>query len=175
MPSAGARACGGGPGRGWMWGGTVDVMDLAGQQPGPTDWCRMSKDSNKLVTLTRKEVLEILADSKDFRERDIRKANLMKIDFSDCDLRSVNFSYSNLKDCIFRNADLRGASLWNANLEGADFTNANLEDADLDYAKLRGAILFKANIRRTALPTELIQREDILASVETGCRVGTKN
>jgi uncharacterized protein YjbI with pentapeptide repeats len=65
--------------------------------------------------------------------------------------------------------------LWNANLEGADFTNANLEDADLDYAKLRGAILFKANIRRAALPTELIPREDILASVESGCRVGSKS
>ena len=66
-------------------------------------------------------------------------------------------------------------SLWNANLEGADFTNANLEDADLDYAKLRGAILYHANIRRASLPTELIPREDILASVESGVRVGTKS
>ena len=135
----------------------------------------MSKDSNKLVTLTRKEVLELLADSRDLRDRDIRKANLIKIDFSNCDLRGTNFSYSNLKDCSFKNADLRGVSLWNANLEGADFTNANLEDADLDYAKLRGAILYHANIRRASLPTELIPREDILASVESGVRVNLKS
>ena len=135
----------------------------------------MSKDINKLVTLTRKEVLERLAETKDMRDMDIRKANLIKIDFGGCDLRGTNFSYSNLKDCSFKDCDLRGASLWNANLEGADFTNANLEDADLDYAKLRGAILYHANIRRASLPTELIPREDIMASVETGCRVGSKS
>jgi uncharacterized protein YjbI with pentapeptide repeats len=135
----------------------------------------MSKEEKSLVTLTRKEVLEMLADTRDLRDKDIRKANLIKIDFSNCDLRGVNFSYSNLKDCSFRNADMRGTSLWNANLEGADFTNANLEDADLDYAKLRGAILFRANIRRASLPTELIPREDIMASVDTGVRVGSKS
>ena len=127
----------------------------------------------KAITLTRKEVLEWLAEGKkDFSETDIRKANLMKIDFTDCALRNCNLSYSNLKDSNFTNADLAGASLWNANLEGANFTNANLEDADLDYAKLRGAILFKANLRRASLPTELIPRDDILASVDTGCKVG---
>ncbi|NBQ53330.1 MAG: hypothetical protein EBU49_07115 [Proteobacteria bacterium] len=62
--------------------------------------------------------------------------------------------------------------MWNANLEGANFTNANLEDADLDYAKLRGAILFHANLRRASLPTELIPRDDIMRSVDTGCKVG---
>lgn len=133
-----------------------------------------SKDQAKLVTLTRKEVLETLSHTKNLRDMDIRKANLVKIDFTGCDLRTTNFSYSNLKDANFTGADLRGASLWNANLEGANFTDANLEDADLDYAKLRGAILFRANIRRASLPTDLISREDILASVERGCRVGDK-
>ena len=133
----------------------------------------MNKKEN-LVTLTRKEVLELLAEGKDLRGYDIRKANLIKIDFSGCDLREANFSYSNLKDAIFRDADMRGTSLWNANLEGADFTGANLEDADLDYSKLRGAILYRANIRRAALPTELIPREDIMASVNSGCKVGIK-
>lgn len=133
-----------------------------------------SKDQAKLVTLTRKEVLETLAHSKCLKDLDIRKANLVKIDFTGCDLRATNFSYSNLKDANFTGADLRGASLWNANLEGANFTEANLEDADLDYAKLRGAVLFHANIRRASLPTDLISREDILASVERGCRVGEK-
>lgn len=132
----------------------------------------MAKDINKLVTLTRKEVLEILSESKDFHGLDIRKANLIKIDFTDCDLRETNLSYSNLKDANFTNADLREASLWNANLEGANFTGANLEDADLDYAKLRGAILHRANIRRASLPTELIPREEIMSSVEHGTRVG---
>lgn len=134
----------------------------------------MAKNSEKLVTLTRKEVLELLAETKNVSGYDIRKANLIKMDFTGCDLRGTNFSYANLKDAIFRDADLRGTSLWNANLEGADFTGANLEDADLDYAKLRGAILYRANIRRAVLPTELIPREDIMSSVDTGCKVGTK-
>lgn len=135
----------------------------------------MTKDQSKLVTLTRKEVLEMLQAGRDLSGLDIRKANLIKIDFSNCDLRKTNFSYSNLKDANFTNTDMRGTSLWNANLEGANFTNANLEDADLDYAKLRGAILFKANIRRAALPTELIPREEIMSSVNLGTRVGSSH
>ncbi|MCX6118242.1 MAG: pentapeptide repeat-containing protein [Proteobacteria bacterium] len=133
----------------------------------------MGKEKEGGLTLTRKEVLEHLGDGKkDFENADIRKANLMKIDFSGCILKNANLSYSNLKDANFTNCDMQGVSLWNANLEGANFTNANLEDADLDYAKLRGAILLNANLRRASLPTELIPREDIFASVETGCKVG---
>ena len=126
-------------------------------------------------TLSRKEILDLLAETKDLRDLDIRKANLVKIDFSGCDLRGVNFSYSNLKDALFRGADMRETSLWNANLEGADFTDADLEGADLDYSKLRGAILLRANLRRASLPTELVPREDIKRSVESGCKVGQKH
>ena len=42
----------------------------------------MSKGSDNLVTLTRKEVLELLAETKDLAGKDMRKANLIKIDFS---------------------------------------------------------------------------------------------
>ena len=129
---------------------------------------------SKLQTLTRKEVLEILAETKDLRNLDIRKANLVRIDFSGCDLRGTNFSYSNLKDALFKGADMRDVSLWNSNLEGADFTDADLEGADLDYSKLRGAILYRANLRRASLPTELVPKDDILRSVQEGGRVGSK-
>ncbi len=132
----------------------------------------MRPKEEKQQTLGRKEVLELLAESKDLRGLDIRKANLVKVDFSGCDLRECNFSYANLKDAIFKGADMRDCSLWNANLEGADFTEADLEGADLDYSKLRGAILYKANLRRATLPTELVPREDIVRSVEIGCKVG---
>ena len=135
----------------------------------------MSRDyDDKPQTLARKEVLDLLAETKDLRNLDIRKANLVKIDFSGCDLRGTNFSYSNLKDALFRGADMRDCSLWNANLEGADFSDADLEGADLDYSKLRGAILYRANLRRASLPTELVPREDISRSVEVGCKVGQK-
>lgn len=127
---------------------------------------------NKIITLSRKEVLEALANTRDLSSRDMRKANLVKIDFSNCDLRTANFSYANLKDANFKNADLRGASLWNANLEGADFSGANLEDADLDYAKIRGALFFNASLRRATLPIELISKEEIMKSVSNGTRVG---
>ena len=40
-----------------------------------------NKKKDKPQTLTRKEVLEILAETKDLRGLDIRKANLVKIDF----------------------------------------------------------------------------------------------
>ena len=135
-------------------------------------------DENDIVrprTLDRKEVLERLAETKDLRDLDIRKANLVKVDFSGCDLRGSNFSYSNLKDALFKGSDMRDSSLWNANLEGADFTDADLEGADLDYSKLRGAILYRANLMRASLPTELVPRDDILRSVRTGCKVGQKN
>jgi uncharacterized protein YjbI with pentapeptide repeats len=133
----------------------------------------MGKEKEGGVTLTRKEVLDLLSEGKkDFENADMRKANLIKIDFSGCILINANLSYSNLKDANFSKAEMKGVSLWNANLEGANFTDANLEDADLDYAKLRGAILYNANLRRASLPTELIPREDIFASVETGCKVG---
>ena len=42
----------------------------------------MSKNSENLVTLTRKEVLELLAETKSLANIDMRKANLVKIDFS---------------------------------------------------------------------------------------------
>jgi uncharacterized protein YjbI with pentapeptide repeats len=132
----------------------------------------MREKEEKSSTLTRKEVLELLAETKDLRNLDMRKANLVKVDFSGCDLRGSNFSYANLKEAVFRGADMRDSSLWNANLEGADFTDADLEGADLDYSKLRGAILYKANLRRATLPTELVPREDIVRSVKTGCKVG---
>ena len=125
-------------------------------------------------TWSRKEVLERLAETKDLRNLDIRKANLIKVDFSGCDLRGTNFSYSNLKDALFKGSDMRETSLWNANLEGADFTDADLEGADLDYSKLRGAILYRANLRRASLPIELVPREDIVRSVKIGCKVGQK-
>ena len=134
----------------------------------------INSTDEKQQTLSRKEVLELLAATKDLRGLDFRKANLVKIDFSGCDLRGTNFSYSNLKDGIFKGADMRNVSLWNANLEGADFTDADLEGADLDYSKLRGANLYKANLRRASLPTELVPREDILRSVRIGCKVGQK-
>ena len=133
---------------------------------------RMVKDN--LSTLTRQEVMDLLAKTKDLHKIDARKANLSKLDFSGCDLREANLAYANLKECNFFKADLRKASLWNANLEGANFTEANLEEADLDYAKIRGSILYKANIRRATLPTELIPREDIMLAVESGCKVGQK-
>jgi uncharacterized protein YjbI with pentapeptide repeats len=133
----------------------------------------VGKEKESGSTLTRKEVLDMLSDGKKtFENCDMRKANLIKIDFSGCNLQGANLSYSNLKEANFSRADMRGCSLWNANLESANFTDANLENADLDYAKLRGAILFNANLRMATLPTDLIPREDIFASVENGCKVG---
>lgn len=132
------------------------------------------RDEERAQTMSRKEVLERLAETKDLRNLDIRKANLIKIDFSGCDLRGTNFSYSNLKEALFKGSDMRESSLWNTNLEGADFTDADLEGADLDYSKLRGAILFRANLRRASLPTELVPRDDIIKSVRLGCKVGQK-
>ena len=60
----------------------------------------MGKASDNLVTLTRKEVLETLSETRDLSGKDIRKANLIKIDFTGCNLQSCNLSYANLKDAI---------------------------------------------------------------------------
>ena len=54
----------------------------------------MSKNSENLVTLTRKEVLEILAETKELVGYDMRKANLVKVDFSGCDLRKANLGFA---------------------------------------------------------------------------------
>jgi uncharacterized protein YjbI with pentapeptide repeats len=132
----------------------------------------MAKEGSGLVTFTRKEVLEALAKGQSLAGKDMRKANLSKLDFTGVDCKFANFSYANVKDCVFVRTDLANASFWNASCEGANFTAANLEDADLDYAKLRGAILYQANIRRASLPIETIPRDDIMSSVDKGTPVG---
>ena len=131
---------------------------------------RMDK-KDKSRALARKEIMDLITNSKNLTDADLRKINLAKVDFSGCDLSFANLSYSNLKEANFEKANLTGASLWSANLENANFTNANLEDADLDYAKVRGAVFKKANLKRTTLPIELVSRDEIVRSVNEGSKV----
>ena len=131
----------------------------------------IDKEIAKPKTLTRKEAIEILQASKNFTGLDLRKANLTKLDFSGSNFTSSNLSYVNFKDSNLEGCDFSNASLWNANLEGANLTRANLEDADLDYTKLRGSVFYRANIRRATLPTDLIPRDEILRSVNDGCKI----
>lgn len=128
-------------------------------------------ESAKPKTLTRKEAIEILQTSRDFAGVDLRKANLTKLDFSNCSFVGANLSYVNFKDSNLEACDFSQSSLWNANLEGANLTRANLEDADLDYTKLRGAVLYRANVRRAQLPTDLIPRDEIMRSVNEGTKI----
>lgn len=128
-------------------------------------------ESAKPKTLTRKEAIEILQSTRDFAGVDLRKANLTKLDFSNCSFVGANLSYVNFKDSNLEGCDFSESSLWNANLEGANLTRANLEDADLDYTKLRGAVLYRANIRRAQLPTDLIPRDEIMRSVNEGTKI----
>jgi uncharacterized protein YjbI with pentapeptide repeats len=145
-----------------------DDDDAAGVAAGLSE---ADKESAKPKTLTRKEAIEILQSSRSFVGLDLRKANLTKLDFSNCSFAMSNLSYVNFKDSNLEGCDFSNASLWNANLEGANLTRANLEDADLDYTKLRGAVLYRANIRRATLPTDLIPRDEILRSVNDGTKV----
>jgi len=65
----------------------------------------------------------------DFRNADLRNANL-----SNANLRFANLSNANLRFANLRNADLRNANLRNADLKNADLKNADLRNANLDFS-----------------------------------------
>jgi hypothetical protein len=84
---------------------------------------------------------------------DLKKANLLRSDFSSADLRNsnlagVDFTLANLNTANLRGAsldhakcvqtDLRDADLAGSSLVGADLSGASLDDADLRGADLNG-------------------------------------
>lgn len=79
--------------------------------------------------------------------KDLRNADLRKIDFSsakllDADLFSANLECANLPRC-----QLQGAHLYKANLQGAHLRSANLMCAYLRQANLQGAVLCNTNLQ----------------------------
>lgn len=96
----------------------------------------------------------IIPKNINFKNADLRRANLIDsifanndLSFADlshsslikADLSEVNLSYANLS-----NADLVGANLRSTNLEGARLNNTNLSGADLSFANLENAIFDEA-------------------------------
>lgn len=81
----------------------------------------------------------------------LKKARLLKIDFSNADLSYSNLIELNAFGGIFRNSKLMGAELTSAYLISADLTGSNLTGAKLAGAKLAGANLTDANLIDTDL------------------------
>jgi hypothetical protein len=77
---------------------------------------------------------------------DMRKANLLRANFSAADLRN-----SDLRDCNFMLADLRSTNFRGARLDHAIFSDADLRNADLNRSSLVGADLTGAMLDETDL------------------------
>jgi hypothetical protein len=82
----------------------------------------------------------------------LRKANLVRSNFSGADVRSAdldlaNFSDADLHSANFRDATLRGARLAGAALDDADFGGADLAGADLNDTSWVNADLQAADLR----------------------------
>ena len=122
-------------------------------------------------SLTRKQVQDLLRRGRSLKDSDLRGAALAGLDFDGADLRDAKMAEADLAGCNFRGADLRGASLWKANLKNATFEKARLEGADLDFAHLDGATFLGARIKKTILPLDRMDAQDVQHSVRSGTPV----
>jgi uncharacterized protein YjbI with pentapeptide repeats len=122
-------------------------------------------------TLTKKQVMDMVARGQSLAEMDMRGIDLSGVTFDGADLRFAKLAESNLSRASFRGADLMGASLWHSDCKDAVFDGANLEEADLDLANVDGATFRAANVRKAIFTFSRISLEQILQSVRTGRRV----
>lgn len=84
-----------------------------------------------------------------FREHDLRKANLKGVKLCDSNLNNANIQGSNLakadlSGAQFQGADLQNVNLWETKLTGTVLASADLSGANLGFAELRGADLEEA-------------------------------
>ncbi len=86
------------------------------------------------------------AGDRDFRNSQLRRANLHGMDLSNADFSGADLSYANLRD-----ANLSSANLQEAYLNEADLTGANLQKANLKKASLIKTYLIKANLQSAIL------------------------
>jgi uncharacterized protein YjbI with pentapeptide repeats len=78
---------------------------------------------------------------RNFRDADLRDADLSDADLRCADLSDADLSYANLKNADLSYADLRGADLKNAHLSDADLRRVDLRNANLRGADLSGTCL----------------------------------
>ncbi|MDX2213963.1 MAG: pentapeptide repeat-containing protein [Oculatellaceae cyanobacterium bins.114] len=138
----------------------------------PTDVQAALDVIKRLLNMYEKEDIPPI----DFKEVDIRGANLEYARLTRADFRNSKLEYVNFRNAHLEEADLTGSNLSDANLVGANlsnaemmnvtlvkarfyrsnlngtnFYNANLEEANLTEANLQGATLTKANLTGASL------------------------
>ena len=122
-------------------------------------------------SLTKKQIVELLAKGESLADIDIRGIDLSGTNFDNADLTCAKLAECNLSRATFRGANLTSASLWHAECKDAVFDGANLEEADLDYSNLDGCSFRNAKIRKAVFPLSRLPLPDLQASVRTGRRV----
>lgn len=97
--------------------------------------------------MTREELNKILENHKHWLNADCEGWEKMKADFRNADLRHANLIYADLSHADFRGADLRYANFYKANLDFANFNNTNLSNANLYSADISYADFHYANLK----------------------------
>jgi Pentapeptide repeats (8 copies) len=87
-----------------------------------------------------------------FKEADLRKADLIAANLQEANLRRADLSRANLRRANLEGADLSGATLLSTNLPGA-----NLKDADLTGADLTGSNLIHADFTGATLDNIILE------------------
>jgi uncharacterized protein YjbI with pentapeptide repeats len=93
----------------------------------------------------------------DLSEAVLDEADLRKADLREANLQSANLSYCNLKSTIFHKADLASAKLIRSNLENADLSRANIKEANFWGSSLIQADLSGADLDQTILKEANLQ------------------
>ena len=118
--------------------------------------------------LSKKQVLDILAKTKNLEEQDMRGIDLSGVCFDGANLQQAKMAECNLSRATFRDADLTGASLWHSDCKDAVFDGAILEEADFDFTYLAGCTFRNARVRKAIFPFNRVTLDKILHSVRTG-------
>ena len=122
-------------------------------------------------SLTKKQVIELLAKGESLAEIDVRGIDLGGVNFDNADLSFSKLAECNLARATFRGAKLISASMWHSECKDCVFDGANLEEADFDYANLDGCTFRNAKIKKAIFPFARLPLEDIQESVRNGRKV----
>ena len=119
----------------------------------------------------------VALERRDYREDDLRHANLREAFLAGLDLRGARLEAADLRNArlegaILRSARLEGADLRRARLEGADLRSARLEGADLRRARLGGANLTKARLDGAKLRHATLDGADLTDARLDGADLG---
>lgn len=133
----------------------LDILDK-----GVKAWNKWRKEYPEIQpNLSRSKLIDLKLDGVDFRNTNLKDANLSYSEFLDADFSNALLLYAN-----FQHTNLARAKFVNANLSYANLYRSNLGLTDLEDAILKGAYASKADFLSTWLVNSNLTEVDLVGA-----------